>query len=415
MEKKPIVVVKKKVADSFDAIVLAKANVKDFHRIEPLTEISYEKEICFKNCAFSEYLKKNSIGIKPESLIESPLPRNYRTTSKRSVLFRNKKLYLAFEDITNFDSPVYKSLLEPENHALIYDFIYHSLIEKNFSYLTGNLNYIIIRGNYTENYILLNVSKLNNDIVRKCKILSERIVKEFDFVKGIYLFYDPSKSNYYLEANVPANGLQFKKIFGSSKIFIRHNDVLFSFLPIGFSQINQSVVDLILGEIKKIISQLSCYRLLDLYCGYGLFSVYLSSFFKEAIGIDLSKDSIESAKENSLHCGSSTKFKFYTADITQSSLIKILPAVKDLEKEVVILDPPRFGIKDDVIDLIADRNPQMVIHIFCGIEEIPKSLLCWKNCGYIPEKIIPFDMFPGVAALETVVILKKEIKKNKKY
>jgi tRNA/tmRNA/rRNA uracil-C5-methylase (TrmA/RlmC/RlmD family) len=147
-------------------------------------------------------------------------------------------------------------------------------------------------------------------------------------------------------------------------------------------------------------------RLLDLYCGYGLFSYYLADNFKEIFGIDSAGESISSANKSLKFYKGNTKIKFIPSDINSRNLLKILPPPD--QKEIIILDPPRQGTKEDVIRILSGRSPEIILHIFCGIENIPNEIGLYKRCGYRIKKILPFDMFSGTPNLEILIMLEKE-------
>ncbi len=72
----------------------------------------------------------------------------------------------------------------------------------------------------------------------------------------------------------------------------------------------------------------------------------------------------------------------------------------------ILLDPPRNGTEEEVIEYIASKQPEAVLHIFCNSEIIGKELKRWSACGYLPVKAVPFDMFPGTDDIEVMVLLK---------
>ena len=52
-------------------------------------------------------------------------------------------------------------------------------------------------------------------------------------------------------------------------------------------------------------------------------------------------------------------------------------------------------------------NRGKVLHIHCGVDQIPDSLRQWKQQGYKIQRIVPLDMFPGTAALEVLILLQR--------
>ena len=73
---------------------------------------------------------------------------------------------------------------------------------------------------------------------------------------------------------------------------------------------------------------------------------------------------------------------------------------------VVVLDPPRSATPPGMIrELARMLQPRRVVEVFCGPEEIARSLREWRAAGYEPERITPVDLFPGTMGLEAVVTL----------
>jgi tRNA/tmRNA/rRNA uracil-C5-methylase (TrmA/RlmC/RlmD family) len=72
----------------------------------------------------------------------------------------------------------------------------------------------------------------------------------------------------------------------------------------------------------------------------------------------------------------------------------------------VILDPPRGGTAAGVLEQIAARRPEAVLHIFCQADIIAGELARWNAAGYRVHRCAPFDMFPGTPGIETMILLR---------
>jgi 23S rRNA (uracil1939-C5)-methyltransferase len=121
-------------------------------------------------------------------------------------------------------------------------------------------------------------------------------------------------------------------------------------------------------------------------------------------GIELSQQSIESAKANALR-RRANNVRFLRADITAEIVLRQLR--KCSTNDVVLLDPPRNGTAEGVIEAVASFSPGLVLHICCNIDLIPKEAKRWRTSGYELQRIIPLDSFPGMDEVETVVALRK--------
>ncbi len=146
-------------------------------------------------------------------------------------------------------------------------------------------------------------------------------------------------------------------------------------------------------------------RLLDLYCGYGLFTLSLRNRYQEVIAVDAAEGSIRAGHDMLARFPGGARVHFRTAAISRNRLAEILPPPLPPGEEDVILDPPRSGADDAVIRSIARRRPGRVLHLFCASEEIPGALANWRQSGYHLRRVVVLDMFPGTPQLETLVLL----------
>ncbi len=371
----------------------------------PLVDLDYAEELKLKNEALAAFWQKHSLPGQPEPVFASPRPRRYRTTSKRRVAFRNGRCTLFFDEAASKGQKraFLPSLLEPHEHAAIYQFLQQKLCEPPFHLVAGHLNYLIIRGTYAERAVVFNLDELNGPIVRKLKILAAHLQKLPIGVTSAAAYFDPSHSDYYLESRRPEGALQYKKLFGPELLMATFCEHRYRFHPTSFSQVNESMVEPMLELSRQMLAPAQDTNFLDLYCGYGLFSRHLAPFFRQAIGIDAEGPSIDAARENCKPGSGCSRVRFMAQRITSDLIENNLPEAK--VPEAILLDPPRKGTAPEVIPALAGRHPVRVLHIFCAVDEIPAALEQWRAGGFTPRRIVPLDMFPGTANLEVLVLL----------
>jgi tRNA/tmRNA/rRNA uracil-C5-methylase (TrmA/RlmC/RlmD family) len=375
--------------------------------IEPFSQLDYPEELKIKSDALKEFLLNFKIPVVPEPVIPSPLFRAYRTTSKRRVLARNNHYSLLFADMFSHEQHPHlsKSKLEAPGHALIYETV-HQCLNKDpkFVFLGNNLNYVIIKGSYQEFSVIFNLIEINSRLLSAVEKMTEILNKTSVKIRSVFVYYDPQESDYYLDDRDTGKDHRFKKIFGSQVTYLKIGTLKYSYHPMSFSQINESILPVFLDTIYQSIARKEKYlQVIDLFCGYGLFSIYCSSLFKTVYGMDSNELSIKHAIVNSQYVPN--KMRFYPKSVTLHNLETCLPVTADSEGEVIILDPPRNGTAEECIEYLATRNPLKVVHVFCGIDNIPHEIGRWNASGYKINKIIPVDMFAGTAGLEVVFIL----------
>jgi tRNA/tmRNA/rRNA uracil-C5-methylase (TrmA/RlmC/RlmD family) len=374
----------------------------------PLAHLDYQEELKVKNQALSLFWKHFHLPGKPEPVIGSPRKRSYRTTSKRKTILKGSTLYLLFNDraLRSQKKPFVESPLEPPEHSRIFEFLQQKISEPAFKLMAGHLNYLIIRGSYTERAVIFNVDTLNGPLVRKLKILAGHLQKLPDTVSSAYIYPDPSCSEYYLEEGQSIDILQFKKLFGKGDLAVSHQGYRYSYHPTSFSQVNEAMVPVMLEKARDILEPDPAETLLDLYCGYGLFSHFLAPGYKQVVGIDAEGPSIRSAISNKKLNPASKKARFLSRRITARSVEKI-PFPDDLSAEAILLDPPRQGTQEGVIGALSRREPRKVLHIHCGVDQIPDSIRQWQQHGYKVKRIVVLDMFPGTSGLEVLILFEK--------
>ena len=363
---------------------------------ESLAMFDYKDELKIKNQAIKEFWEVNRLAGNPQNVIASPMPREYRTTSKRRVFMQPGNLQFDRQD----------SMLEPEEHNKIYNQLFEKLITPAYKPLAYALNWIIIRGTYRYRVVIFNIKKIDATIVRKLKQISEVLQKSELNVTAAHAYVDTTESDYYLESKRPTEGLNFKQLYGPREMSLDLGHFRLKYPVTGFSQINESQIHNLIKAASRLLSLSKEDHFLDLYCGYGLFSFALGEAAKSVLGVEWEGPSIDCAKASAKHLKKS--YRFIAGKIDEMFVQTRLPRPIPGEPEKILLDPPRKGCEPGVIHALAMRKPIRVCHVFCGTDEIPASLKEWERYGYRVREVQPLDLFPGTPHLETIVMLERK-------
>lgn len=375
------------------------------------SKIEYGTELQRKQGAIDIFWKSLGTSIECEPLIVSPLGRNYRTVSKRKAFIVGKRFFLGLigvdEDSSkSFPMDIEECVIEPKSHAQVYTAIQELLQRKEESNLVKEFNYVVVKGDDKESIVIFNMNHFSSSNRREVNALSKFLTSKVQSVSGVFVFVDEERSKYYL-SGTPRKGTQsnpkpLTKIFGKDKLFHKVGDVKFLYSPLSFTQTNHSIVESFVETAGNLLALKKEDILYDLYCGYGLFSLSFSKRVKSVTALELSRssihDGIDNARRNTI-----TNTKFVAADITADTLDRF----SNFRPTKILLDPPRNGTNEDVIEFLADQGPQKVVHIFCNTEIMEKELRRWNKTGYVPVKAQPFDMFPGTNEIEIMVLLEK--------
>ena len=378
--------------------------------VEPLAHLDYERELALKNESICALWRHYGLAGRPDPVLPSPRPRHYRTTTRRRAYYRAGRLQLGFEESRGTSAALPESLLEPEAHTVIYRWLVEELSATDCRAVATHLNYAIIRGSYEAFSVILNLDALNGGIVRRLKRLGNRLQALPQPILSAFVFCDPSRSDFYFEREAPPVPVRLKRLFGPAAFPLRLGERRYKLPPTAFTQVNESMIAPMLAAVRSLLQPKPGDRLLDLYCGYGLFAHDLGDTCAEVFGIDADRGAIEAAIDHVRHNRPRGRVTFSRRDISAQSLARCLPAPAG--RELVILDPPRRGTDPGVITCLAARGPDRVVHIFCGVEAIPEAVSHWKRSGYGVTRCLPLDMFAGTPNLEALLLFEPVVERT---
>lgn len=139
----------------------------------------------------------------------------------------------------------------------------------------------------------------------------------------------------------------------------------------------------------------------DLYTGTGTIANFVAKQAKHVIGIEYIEDAIKDARENAQSNGISntTFFAGDMKDILNDNFI-----LTHGKPEVIITDPPRAGMHEDVIKVLLNALPKKIVYVSCNPSTQARDLALMQHVYHI-VKTQPVDMFPQTAHVENVVLL----------
>ena len=390
------------------------------HPHELLVPLDYTDECRVKTDAVRSFWQVHGLPAQlVTAIVPSPVPRGYRATSKRRVyVTRGGQLRFCMGYGAEREETL-RSALEPESHNDIYAWLRKILVSPVYRMVGRSLNFIVVRGGSERLTLILNFFHLDAAVMHKTKLLADRVRSELPQVAAMFTFLDETRSEFYLESR-SAGAHPFKKLFGSEYLDLTAAGCKFLYPPSAFSQVNESILDAFLLEARKLLKPGPESTLIDLFSGYGLFAVALGDTPEHVIGMDFNGPAIHAASGNAQHNRPDADIEFIASAVTPSAIEnKLPPCPADLygadkeqpEGELFILDPPRSGIRPNVIAAIAKRSPARILNVFCSADEVPRAINAWKHNGYSPFAVRIFDMFPGSPNVETMVLLEKTRKK----
>lgn len=142
----------------------------------------------------------------------------------------------------------------------------------------------------------------------------------------------------------------------------------------------------------------------DLYTGTGTIANFVASQANKVVGIEYVEDAIEDAKFNSQNNGVENTL-FYAGDMKDILTQDFIN--EHGRPDVIITDPPRAGMHDDVTKTILFAEPNRIVYVSCNPATQARDLALLDE-KYKVEKVQPVDMFPHTHHVENVVLLVKK-------
>lgn len=191
---------------------------------------------------------------------------------------------------------------------------------------------------------------------------------------------------------------------GNDHIYEEMEGLKFKIGPKSFYQTNSEQA-YNLYKITRDFAQLTGNELVyDLYTGTGTIANFVARQAKKVVGIEYVDDAIKDAKVNSQHNNIDNTL-FYAGDMKDILTQDFIN--EHGRPDVIITDPPRAGMHDDVVNVILFAEPDRIVYVSCNPATQARDLAL-LDAKYKVEKVQPVDMFPHTHHVENVVLLVKK-------
>ena len=189
--------------------------------------------------------------------------------------------------------------------------------------------------------------------------------------------------------------------FGQDHIIEEMEGLQFKVGPKSFYQTNTEQA-YELYKVAREFAELSGDELVyDLYTGTGTIANFVARQAREVIGIEYVPEAIEDAKVNS-HINGIENTRFFAGDM--KDILNDDFVAQYGRPDVIITDPPRAGMHEDVVNVILNAAPKRIVYVSCNPATQARDLQLLDR-KYRVTKVQPVDMFPHTQHVENVVQL----------
>lgn len=223
------------------------------------------------------------------------------------------------------------------------------------------------------------------------------LVREFPELKTVAVNINASKTS-------DIYGQITEVIWGQESINEEVLDYGFSLSPRAFYQLNPKQTQILYSEAVKALDVKEDDDLIDAYCGVGTIGLAFAGKVKSVRGMDIIPEAIQDAKENALHMG------FTNTHYEAGKAEDIIPRwySEGFRANALIVDPPRTGLDDKLLNTILKMPPEKMVYVSCNTSTLARDLVTLTKVYHV-HYIQSVDMFPHTARTEAVVKLQRRV------
>lgn len=259
----------------------------------------------------------------------------------------------------------------------------------------GLIKHIVTRKGFKTGEVMVCIV-INGDEMPCDKALTEMLRARVDGLKSIVLNINKKRTNVILgDRNIV--------LFGEDAIYDYIGEFKFRISPLSFFQVNPVQTEVLYGKALEYADLKGDETVFDAYCGIGTISLFLSKKAGKVYGVEIVPQAIENAKENARLNG------VKNVEFIEGESETVIPKLykKGIKADVIVVDPPRKGCDEKLLDVIAEMGPERVVYVSCNPATLARDLKYLSERGYRVKEIQPVDMFPQTVHVECVVLMSR--------
>lgn len=181
-------------------------------------------------------------------------------------------------------------------------------------------------------------------------------------------------------------------------------NIQYQISPLSFYQVNPAQTKRLYETALEYAGLSGDETVWDLYCGIGTISLFLAQRAKQVYGVEIIPAAIEDAKRNA-RLNQIENAQFFVGKAEE-----VLPEKYEKEQiyaDVIVVDPPRKGCEESVLDTMVQMNPKRIVYVSCDSATLARDLKYLCERGYEMKKVKAIDQFPQTVHVECVVLMSR--------
>lgn len=371
--------------------------------IAPLGHLKYAAQLKFKQHQIKELLEKahlDDIAVLPTMGMDQPY--HYRNKAQVPVKTIRGQLQTGFykrgshtlvpiEDFYIQDPKIDAAIVVVRDllrkyHVIPYD-------ERTGK---GVIRTVMVRRGYYSHEVMV-VLVTNTRRLPMADQIVDGIVAGVPEAKSIVQNINDKRTNRLL-------GDRNRTLWGKDEIHDQLLGIDFAISPLSFYQVNPQQTERLYQTAIDNAGLDGSQTVIDAYCGIGTISLAVAKHAKQVYGVEIVPAAIADAKHNAKRNG--IRNAQFVVGKAEERFAKW--QASGLKPDVVIVDPPRKGVAESLIEATSKMGPEKVIYVSCNPATLVRDIKRFGEQGYrVAKPIQPVDQFPQTTHVESVTVLER--------
>ena len=410
-----------------------------------IQQMSYEAQLRYKQRLVKDNLLRiGGIDCEVLPVIGMDEPYHYRNKAQYPVgRNRDGKVVIGFYAGRTHSIVDYTDCcIGAEENKVILEQIREFIEENNISVYDeashiGLVRHILIRTGYHTGQIMVCLIINGNSLPAADKLVSR--LSAFPGMTSVMLNINREKTNVIL-------GSRCVTLWGKSYIEDSICKVMFRISPLSFFQVNPRQTEKLYLKALEYAGLTGNETVWDLYCGIGTISLLLAAGARRVYGVEIVPQAIEDAKNNAA-LNSITNAEFFVGKAEEvvpemyalaaqsvesascagkvpeaagevaegvseaareaAEAVETAEAGRCMHPDVVVVDPPRKGCDEMLLDTVVKMSPERIVYVSCDSATLARDLKYLTANGYEVRKVQPVDQFGHTVHVECVVLMSR--------
>lgn len=371
--------------------------------IAPLQHLAYPAQLKFKQHQIAELFSKSHQDIEVAPTMGMDNPTQYRNKAQVPVRMIKGQLETGFYrqhsheliPLTDFyiqDPAIDAAIIKVRDLLRQFEIpAYNEVSDK------GVIRNIMVRRGYYSHEMMIVLISRTQKIPSQAQLV-DQIHQALPEVTSIVLNVNAKKTNVIM-------GNVTRVLYGKPTIEDTLMGLTFAISARSFYQVNPQQTEKLYQMAIDKAGLTGAETVIDAYCGIGTISLALAKHAKQVYGVEIVPEAIEDAKVNAQknHLSNVT----FAVNKAEDQMAEWQAA--GIKPDVIVVDPPRKGLAESLIDSAAKMAPKKVVYVSCNPATLVRDVARFTELGYhVDGPVQPVDQFPQTPHVESVTVLVKD-------